>query len=149
MDGILVPIAFFGVMGFIAWVVISAIRRVLVARLQAGVQTRLLDRFNSSESLMAYGETEPGRQFLTSVLEERAARTSPYRSILSGVQAGILLIVFGSALLFLHHTGVAQEDVTIVLGAIPVALGIGFLLAAAATYLLSGKFGLLEKPNSL
>jgi len=149
MDEKIIPIVLFLVMGFIAWVVIASIRRVLVARLQAGVQTRLLDRFNSAESLMAYGETESGRQFLASVLEERAARTSPYRSILSGVQAGILLIVFGLALLLLHHTGVTQEDAVIVFGVIPVALGIGFLLAAAATYVLSSKFGLLEKPNSL
>jgi len=117
--------------------------------MQAGVQFRLLERFNSAESLIAYGETATGRQFLTSLVQEREAQTSPYRSILAGVRAGIVLMVFGAALLLLHHTGVTPEDAVLVFGAIPLALGIGFLLAAAATYVLSKSFGLLEKSNSL
>jgi hypothetical protein len=149
MEKALVPIALFAMIGFTTWVVIASIRRYSIARMQAGVQFRLLERFNSAESLIAYGETATGRQFLTSLVQEREAQTSPYRSILAGVRAGIVLMVFGAALLLLHHTGVTPEDAVLVFGAIPLALGIGFLLAAAATYVLSKSFGLLEKSNSL
>jgi hypothetical protein len=147
MDGkeILVPIVMFSMVGFVLWVVISAIRKVLIAKMQSNVHTRMIDKFGSADSLIAFGATEPGQQFLTSLVEERAVRTSPYRSILSGVQAGMVLFVFGLTLLWLHHNGTTPADAVVVFGAIPVALAVGLWLAAGSTYLLSSKFGLLKK----
>ena len=145
--GILVPISLFAAIAFVSWVVIAGIRRLLVARLQASVQARLIDRFASAESLLAYTSTEAGREFVRSLLEERAERSSPYRSILNGVQAAILLTVFGIAVLLLHHAGTLPGEAFLVFGAIPLALGIGFALAAAATWLLSSRFGLLAPPR--
>jgi hypothetical protein len=149
MDKASIPIALFAMIGFTSWVVINSIRRFLIARVHANISARLLDRFNTAESLMAYGETAPGRQFMAALIEESADRTSPYRSILTGVQAGIIFTVFGLMLLLLHHLGICPADEAIVFGAVPVTLGIGFLLAAAATYVLSQKFGLLTQKASL
>jgi hypothetical protein len=149
MDKASVPIALFAMIAFTSWVVIASIRRFLIARVHAGISTKLLDRFNTAESLMAYGETAPGRQFMAAIVEESAHRTSPYKSILTGVQAGIIFTVFGLMLLLLHHLGICPADAVIVFGAVPVTLGIGFLLAAAATYVLSQRFGLLTKKDSL
>ncbi len=143
--GVLVPVALFAMIGFISWVIISSIYRFRVARIQATAQIKLLERFSSAESLLAYGETSGGQQFMKSLVEERQSARSPYKNILSSVQAGIILIVFGLALLFLHHSGVTPEDAVIVFGTVPVALGIGFLLSAGATFALSTRFGLLAK----
>ncbi len=142
-SGILVPISLFFALAWVSWVVIVSIRRFLIARLQANVQARLLDRLPSPESLIAYTGTEAGRDFITSLLQERAL-SSPYKSILNGVQAAILLSVFGATLLLLHRNLAFSGDGTLVFGAISLALGIGFALAAGATWLLSSRFGLLQ-----
>ncbi len=143
MDGILVPISLFAALAAVCWVVIASIRNVLVARMQTGVQLRLLDRLPSAESLIAYGSTTAGRDFLGTLLEDRSHRNSPYRSILNSVQASILLTVFGITLLLLHQHHALYADSVVVFGAISLALGIGFALAAGATWLLSSRFGLL------
>ena len=137
-------VALFVALAFVSWTVIVSIRRVMIVRLNATVQSRVLDKLPSAESLVAYSQTEHGRSFLHSLLEERASSTSPYRSILSGVQAAILLSVFGLALLFLHRIHVLYDDGPVVFGVISLALGIGFALAASTTYLLSSRFGLFE-----
>ncbi len=149
MPEILGPITFFVVMGLIAYVLTITIGKVRVVKLQVGVQTKLLDKLHTAENLIAYGETEAGRNFLASLVEERSARNSPHRSILSGVQAGILLVTFGGTLLLLHHVEVLPAGAFLVFGAISVALGVGFGLAAGATYGLSRKFGLLDDSRSL
>ena len=95
---------------------------------------------------MAYTQTAAGGEFVRSLLEERAQRSSPYRTILNGVQAAILFSVFGLAVLLLCKMGVLAEGL-VVLGVIPLALGIGFALAAGATWLLSSRFGLLTQPK--
>ena len=147
--GNLVPISLFAAIAYVSWAVIVSIRRVLVARVQASVQARLLDRLASAESLISYTQTEAGRDFVTSLLEERAHRSSPYKAILNGVQSSILFSVFGITLLLLHRAGTLSGDGFVVFGAIPLALGIGFALAAGATWLLSNRFGLLKEPKLL
>jgi hypothetical protein len=149
MPEILGPITFFVVMGLIGYILIVTIGNVRVVKLQVGVQAKLLDKLHTAEHLIAYGETDAGRNFLASLIEERAARNSPHRSILSGVQAGILLVMFGGTLLLLHHVEVLRAGAFLVFGAISMALGIGFGLAAGATYGLSLKFGLLDNSRSL
>jgi hypothetical protein len=149
MPAILGPITFFVVMGLIGYVLIVTIGKVRVVKLQVGVQTKLLDKLHTAENLIAYGETEAGRHFLASLVDEQDARKSPHRSILSGVQAGILLATFGGTLLLLHHVEVLPAGASVVFGAISVALGVGFGLAAGATYGLSRKFGLLDHSRSL
>jgi hypothetical protein len=132
--------------GFIAWLVFTSIRRFLMARLQATLQAKLLERINSPETLLTYVSTDAGREFVEALrLErEREPRTAPFRSILIGVQLSIVLIVFGGALLLLHATHTLPDDVAMVMGTLPIALGIGLGIAAAATYALSRSFGLVE-----
>lgn len=142
MDGILVPISLFAALAFVSWAVLVSIRRVMLARVHAGVQTRLLDRLPTADSLIAYTQTEGGRAFVASLLEERAERSSPYKSILHGVQAAILFSVFGVAVLVVIKMGRMSED-ALVFGVMALALGIGFALAAGATWVLSSRFGLL------
>ena len=55
-----------------------------------------------------------------------------------------MLIVFGGALLLLYATHTLPDSATVVMGTLPIALGIGLGIAAAATYVLSRNFGLVE-----
>ena len=142
MDGILVPISLFAALAAVSWVVIASIRQVLVTRTHATVQMRLLDKLPSGESALAYSQSSAAQRAFGDLLES-ATSPGPYRSILNGVQAAILLSVFGATLLLLHRNPSFSSDGVLAFGAISLALGIGFALAAAATYLLSSSFGLL------
>ncbi|MBN9615499.1 MAG: hypothetical protein BGO25_10985 [Acidobacteriales bacterium 59-55] len=147
LKDVLVPFIVFFTMGWIAWVVFASIRRYQIAKLQAGLQTRLLEKIDSSQAVLAYAETEVGRQFLRSLAMEGAAQTTPYKNILSGVRTGIMLIVFGAALLALHSMAGDEAQANTFIGTLSIALGIGFELAAGATYFLSRSFGLLNQDS--
>jgi hypothetical protein len=67
-DKTLVPFFLFVVLGWITWVIFSSIRRYLVAKTQSAVQMRLLEKVDSSQSLLAYAETDSGRRFLESLM---------------------------------------------------------------------------------
>jgi hypothetical protein len=129
--------------GWIAWITFSTIRRYLVAKLQASLQAKLLDRIDSSEALLAYVATDPGRKLVDALRLGQEDRAAPFRSILLGVQACIVLIVLGGTFLLLHAIKILPDDSAVVMGALPMAIGIGFGVAAGATYVISRNFGLL------
>jgi hypothetical protein len=105
---------------------------------------KLLEKVDSSQSLLAYAETESGRRFLESLRVEQVEPAMPYRRILNGAQSGLVLSAFGIGMLLLHSTGVAPEREFTIFGGLAVALGVGFILASAASYVLSRSFGLLQ-----
>jgi hypothetical protein len=144
-EDVLVPLIVFFTIGWIAWVILSSIRRYQVAKFQTNLQMKVLEKIDSGQTVVAYAETEAGRRFLESLAMERAEGVAPYKNILSGVRAGIMLIVFGVALLALHSLAGNDAQANTFIGTISIALGIGFELAAAATYFLSRSFGLLNK----
>ncbi|GGH12307.1 hypothetical protein [Silvibacterium dinghuense] len=144
MDGNWVGIAFFAAVVWIAWIVFSSVRRYKVARLQSEVQASLLQRIDSSQSLIAYAETPAGRQFVDSLTVEREQRT-PYTRILNSVQAGIVLTCFGLAMLWLRSRIPFSAEGFTVFGTLAVGLGVGFGVSGAASYILSRSFGLLEQ----
>ena len=145
MEGVLVPFIVFFTIGWIAWVVLSSIRRYKIARLQSDVQMRLLDKIDSSQSMLTYADTEAGRHFLNSLAVEQTERSAPH-SILGGVRAGIILIAMGIALVSLHSMVYGDgPQVCRFFGTLAIALGIGFELAALATYFLSQSFGLMKR----
>jgi hypothetical protein len=147
-EKILVPFFVFFTIGWVAWVIFSAIRSYLLAKMQTGVQMRLLEKIDSSQTLVAYAETEPGRRFLESLRGELGEPAMPFRRILSGVQSGSVLICFGAGMLLLHGYGVAPDPEFTIFGVLAVALGVGFGVAAGASYLLSRSFGLLRHGTS-
>jgi hypothetical protein len=142
------PIVLCLLVAWIAWITFSTIRRYLVAKLQASLQAKLLDRIDSIEGLLAYVGTDPGRKLVEALRLEREDHAAPFRSILLGVQASIVLLVLGGAFLVLHAIKILPDDSAVVMGALPMALGIGFGIAAGATYVISRNFGLLGGSRS-
>jgi hypothetical protein len=131
--------------GWFAWVIFSTIRRYKVAKLQAGVQSKLLDKLSSGQELLAYAQSETGKELLESLKVERV---SPYGRIIGALQTGIVLLLFGAALLLLHNRGSVPGEDFVVFGTLICALGLGFALSAAASYYLSKSFGLLNSATS-
>ena len=132
-----------GVVGvvWIVHVVLKNRRMVQVATLQAETQKRLLERFGSGQELAAYLDSPAGRTFLESATFERR---NPYGRILGSVQAGIVLTLVGAGFLYLQGGLPEAEEGLLFLGILGLALGIGFLLSAAAAYFLSKSWGLLD-----
>ena len=63
-----IPIlAVFSTISWVAWLLFSSIRRYKVAQLQADIQGRLLQRFDSPDALLGYTQSEAGRQFIKSM----------------------------------------------------------------------------------
>ena len=141
MTDIVVPGSFFFLVGWIVWVLFSSIRRYKIARFQSEVQSRLLQRLDSSQSLLAYVETPAGKQFVDGLGTERI---TPYERILSSTQAGIIITFFGVALLVLKAKVPFSDEAFTIFGTLAIALGLGFGVAAAASYLMSRSFGLFD-----
>jgi hypothetical protein len=120
-----------------------------MARSQAEVHAKLLDRFTANEDLLRYIETPAGRRFLESgpVLAEAGPRPlgAPVSRILWSFQAGVVLAMGGLGLFFASRLVVWEvgQGFT-VLGVLAMTLGIGFILAGVAAWLISRRMGLFE-----
>jgi hypothetical protein len=134
-------IAVFSTISWVSWLLFSSIRRYKMAKLQAEIQGRLLQRFDSPDALLAYAQSDAGRQFIKNMDIERS---TPYNQILKGVQAGIVFIFFGLGLLRLHAWNIDDQG-ALVFGTLALALGLGFGVAASVSYFLSRSFGLLSR----
>jgi hypothetical protein len=135
----------FGTMCFTVWVVFTSVRRWRTAQAQAQVQMRLLDRFGSSQELLAYMQTGDGKRFLDAAFIEHG---NAFGRILTGIQAGIVFTIVGVAMLFLRNRMWDMGEGFLFLGTLLAAVGIGCLIAAGAAYLFSRSQGVLEQASS-
>jgi len=139
-----------GMFSWLVWMIFSTFRRYKIAKLQADVQSRLLEKVGSGQELLAYAQTDAGRQMLESLKVERVVSQVPYGKILGALQAGIVLFFFGGGMLWLrgHLSSSQSSDGFTVLGTLCIALGLGFGFSAAASYFLSRSWGLLNGSHS-
>ena len=76
------------------------------------------------------------------------ARGGPIERILSSIQKGVTLTLFGLGFLFLGWKYRFDGDVFNVIGVIGLSLGIGFLVSAGISYRLSKSLGLISEIES-
>jgi hypothetical protein len=119
-------------------------------RMQTEVHTKILDRMQSNDELLAYIQTPAGRNFLefTPISTESAPKVvnAPLSRILWSVQAGVVLAALGLGLRYAQ--GSVPEEIVpafTVLGVVVMALGIGAVVSAVVAYLLSARLGLLPQ----
>lgn len=143
MDGALMAFT----ISWIVWVAFTTVRRYLIAKAKAGLQEKVLQRIESSEALVALASNETGRNFLQSITLEDSPPQSPSNRILFGVQAGTVLFFFGIAMLLVYVWAEHTERGYMILGTGAIGLGIGFLVAAAASYLVSRQLGLMDREH--
>jgi hypothetical protein len=142
-------------MGTLAWLIRSAIdyRRWLRAmKIQTDAHTKIVDRLASNEDLLAYMQSAAGQRFLTSspitpppMDQFSQPMSAPFNRILWSVQAGVVLTTAGAGL-WLAKNGVFDEAAQAmqVVAILIMALGIGFVLSALASYGLSRQLGLVN-----
>jgi heme/copper-type cytochrome/quinol oxidase subunit 3 len=139
----------------LAWLIRSAIdyrRWMRAVKIQTDAHTKIVDRLASNEDLMAYIQSAAGQRFLTSspiapatVDQIAQPMTAPLNRILWSVQAGIVLVA-GGAGLWLAKSGIIDEAAQAmqVVAILAMALGIGFVASALASYALSRQLGLVS-----
>jgi len=137
---VVVPVVF-GFFSWLVWMVFSTIRRYKIAKLQAEVQTKLLEKVGSGQELLAYAQTETGKTLLESLRVEAPA---PYTRIIGALQTAIVMISLGVAFLVLRGRVSGANEGFLVFGTLLTVMGMGFAMSSAASYYLSKSFGLLN-----
>ena len=145
--------AFFVVLGTLIWLVRTVMdqrRWTRLSRIQAEVHSKLMDRFANHDELMSYVQTPAGRRFLESgpsPLQEGAPSVgAPFTRILWSTQIGVVALVMGLGLLFVSGKTVEElQELLFIAGCLSIALGAGFTISAAASYVLSRKLGLIDR----
>jgi hypothetical protein len=119
-------------------------------RAQAALNTKLVDRFASSEELLAYLQSPAGRA-LTELPALPQASTprgmnAPLGRIFWSMQAGIVLAALGAGAILVSHRFAEIGEVIFAQGAVILAIGIGFVASAVVSFLLSKRLGLVQPP---
>jgi hypothetical protein len=137
-------------LGWLIRYLVSHRRWLRTVKLQSDVHGRLMERFTSNEELMSYIQSPAGRQFLQGRpaapdVATVPAVAAPVNRILWSVQAGAVLGSAGVGLLIIRRFLIEEiAEVLLVFGVLGVSVGIGFALAAGASYMLSHRLGLFE-----
>ena len=122
-------------------------------QIQTDVHTKLFDRLTSNQDLLAYMESPAGRRFLESAPIAAAmpqATMAPITRMLWSVQIGIVVAAVGGGF-WMARGAVDDVDVSrvmTVMGTLAVAVGVGFIISAMVSWLLSMRLGLLSGVKS-
>jgi hypothetical protein len=149
-EGITMLIVFLVITSGVLWLartVLQHRRWYRTFKVQTELHTKMLDRVTSNEDLLAYFRTPGNRGFLDAPLAvEPPAQpvATPFNRILWSVQAGLVLAAGAVGLLFISRRVVEEvAQVFFAVGVLALALGVGFVVSAAASFLLSQRLGLL------
>ena len=138
--------------GLLTWLIRTLIdyrRWNRLAKVQTDIHTKLLDRFTANEDLLAYIQSPAGSKFLQSspIALDPGSRSvgAPLGRILWSVQGGVVLMAAGIGLQVVSNrvSGEASQPLH-ALGLLGIALGLGFVVSAIISFMLSHRLGLIE-----
>lgn len=118
---------------------------------QIEVHTRVMERLTGNQELLAYIQSPAGSKFLETSpmaldLGLRGAG-SPTGRILWTVQAGVILAAAGGGLLVVAaKTANQTSEANQAIGTFAIALGIGFVISAIISFVISRRLGLIAMP---
>jgi len=124
-----------------------------LSRVQTEVHSKLLDRFGSNEDLLAYMQTSPGKRFLEAApipIDAAPSRGlgAPVSRILWSVQAGVILSALGVGLQLVRgHVAPVIAAPLLIMSVVALSIGVGFVVSAIVSYVLSRRLGLFENPS--
>ena len=112
-----------------------------------GVQDKLVDKLGGSSDVIEYLRSDAAQKTLTISAPDR---TNPYGRVLSALQAGVVLSLLAIGFLVLRGF-IEQEAVEAftVIGVLGLCLGLGFIGSAAAAYVFSKRWGLINGDTDL
>ncbi len=135
----------------LAWLVKTLIQQRRWSRqshVQTEVHSKLMERLTTGEEMIAYAQTPAGKRFLEGgpIALDAAAQpvSAPIGRFLWSLQAGLVLSAAGLGMEIV--SGQMPIDVTPVasgLGILVLSIGIGFVVSAIVSFVLSRKLGLV------
>jgi len=142
---------FLTIAGTLAWLIRTAIdyrRWGRLAKVQAEAHTKLLDRFTGNDELLAYVQSPAGSRFLKSspiTLDgSNKPMAAPLARILWSMQAGVVLAAAGIGLNFVSgKIDPYRAEPVLMFSTLAISIGVGFMISAAASYIMSKRLGLL------
>jgi hypothetical protein len=112
------------------------------SRAQFDLQRRMLEKFGSASEFVVFLDSDSGRKFLETVSSETQTQAS---RIFGSIQKGAIFTLIG----VVGFGVVAYDPGDLVPLAVPsgisLAVGLGYLISAFATYKLSKQWGLLPR----
>jgi hypothetical protein len=123
-----------------------------LAKVQTEFQSKILDRFSANADLLAYVQSPAGAKFMefAPIALDAAPRSmgAPLGRIMWTLQAGVVLLAAGIGLQVVStHIDREAAAPLHVLGVLGIALGLGFLVSAVASFLISNRLGLIESSS--
>lgn len=157
MDKMIEAMTIISVIGLIAFALAWLVRTVIeqrrwnrLSRTQTEVHNKILDRFGSSEEVLAYIKSPAGSKFLESapipLHAETATPNAPTARILWSIQLGVVVTVaaLGLILVSLRFEKEAAQGF-FAMGAIALSIGAGFIASAIVSLLLSRRLGVWQE----
>jgi len=138
-----------GLLGWLIRTLVDYRRWNRLTSAQTAFPNKLVDRFTANNDLLSYVQSPAGARFLqsTPIALDAAPRSmgAPLGRILWSVQGGVVLIAAGIGLWIVGARigGDASQPLQ-GLGVIAIALGAGFGVSAAISFLISRRLGLIE-----
>ena len=112
------------------------------SRAQFDLHRRMLEKFGSASEFVAFLESDSGRKFLEAISSETQTQAS---RVFGSIQKGAIFTLIG----VVGFCVVAYDPGDLVPLAVPsgiaLAVGLGYLISAFATYKLSKQWGLLPR----
>jgi hypothetical protein len=152
MQFVAIASIFIAITSAVIWIIRTLVeyrRWLRTSKVHTEVHNKLLDRFTTNEDLMAYIQTPAGRRFLESapLSVEGPSRPmgAPFNRILWSVQVGVVLAAGALGLLFVSNRVIDEvAQPLFAVGVLALTVGAGFVVSAAASFLLSRRLGLLD-----
>jgi hypothetical protein len=140
---IVLPV-FFGMLGFVIWVVVNGWQRRQQLKLMTDFNSRLLDRLGSAKEFNDLLQSEGGARLVAAITAERGSMGARDR-ILRATQMGVVFVVLGVGFVFLHWRFTFNDrEALAVIGVIALSFGIGLLLSSGASYWVAKRLGVLD-----
>ncbi|HVF29425.1 MAG TPA: hypothetical protein VNA22_00575 [Pyrinomonadaceae bacterium] len=134
-----------------AWIInsiVAAMRQRANTRTRAEVYNKLIDKFGTAPEFVQFLTSDAGLRFI----EEQAIDTSqPLGKILGSVRLGVTFTLVGLGMLFVSNVWDRElgQDLYVVValgGTVGLTAGVGFIIAAAISYMLCRNLGLIQRP---
>jgi hypothetical protein len=156
MDEVLEGLIVLGTMTLIAFALAWLVRTVIeqkrwnrLSRTQSEVHNKILDRFSTSEELLAYVRSPAGTRFLESapipLHAEKQTQQAPFARMIWSIQLGV--VVVAGALGMLVVSGRFDADSAqgfFAMGVIALCVGLGFIGSAIVSIVLPRRLGIWQ-----
>lgn len=155
LGGAAMLIVFVVITSALMWLVKTLIdyrRWYRLSKVQTEAHNKLLDRLGANEELMAYIGSPAGKRFLEAgpiMVEEGVSAAGPLRRILWSIQVGVVVVCGGIGIM-IAKSALPEEfnRMLSVVGVFAIAVGVGFVLAAGASALISKRLGVIDGANA-